>query len=114
MLLELGNTAQQLSISRDVTERTGILYGDYYIQLLRSVKKDWNKIDGTMPQDQEDNLRRYTTFLKWKNNSYAEDVAIFISLILDTGRVQIDQLLVTKVINIKPLALLMRYIIALP
>jgi len=67
-----------------------------------------------MPQDQEDNLRRYTTFLKWKNNSCAEDVAIFVSLMLDAGRVQIDQLSATEVSNIKPLALLMRHIVALP
>jgi hypothetical protein len=114
MLLELGNTAQQLGVSRDVTERTSILYGDYYVRLLRSVKKDWNKIDGTVPQGQEDNLTRYTTFLKWKNNSCAEDVAIFVSLMLDAGRIQIDQLSATEVSNVKPLALLMRHIVALP
>ncbi len=114
ILLAFGNTAQQLGVSRDVTEKTNILYGNYYVQLLRSVKKDWNKIDGTVPQDQEDNLRRYTTFLKWKNNSCAEDVAIFVSLMLDAGRVQIDQLSATEVSNIKPLALLMRHIVALP
>ena len=55
------------------------------MHLLKSVKPDWQKINKTIPQGEQDNTNRYTKFLKWKNNLYTEDVAIFVLIMLDAG-----------------------------
>lgn len=112
-LLILGNQARQIGISRDITEKQHMICENRLVHLLRSVKPDWRNIDGTIPQGEQDNANRYTKFLKWKNNSCAEDAAIFVSIMLDAGRLQIDQLS-SRQVNIKPLALLTRHLVSLP
>jgi len=82
------------------------------MHLLRNVKPDWWKIDGTILQGKQDNTSRYTKFLKWKNNLCTEDIAIFVLIMLDASHLQINQLL-SKQINIKPFALLTQYLVSL-
>jgi hypothetical protein len=70
--------------------------GSHYT-IYRRTEQDWFKIDGTMPQRERDTLSRYTLGPIWKSNSCAIDATIVAAVMLDAGRMQVDQMTVGAV-----------------
>lgn len=59
--------------------------------VFRQIPPDWSKIDGTLPQGSEEMERRYQYGPPYSNSSCAIDCVVFVAVMLDLGRVQIDQ-----------------------
>jgi hypothetical protein len=90
-LLELGNNIQHIS-NRRIGDKPYSYTDSYSINLFRSVRQGWNAVDGVVVQSTQDTEQRYNIFPRWLNNSCAVDVVLFVAIMLDVGRCQIDQI----------------------
>jgi len=59
--------------------------------VLRPVMATWDQLDGTINPSRDDEKQRYRYGPIWSDSSCAVDCAIFVGLMLDVGRIQIDQ-----------------------
>jgi hypothetical protein len=82
--------------------------------VLRSVRRGWHHVDGTMPQGDEDDRRRYTVGTNWHQNSCAADSVILCAIMLDAGRVQIDQISPSRRASLPVPADVLRQLVARP
>lgn len=111
-LLDLGRAAQARGCAAHDAEKFVTVSEDVSAWIFRRTRPDWDRVDGTMPQGQGDTDKRYKTCVKWTGNSCAVDSAIFVGLMLDAGRVQVDQISPHRKAQLPPVAAALRAIVA--
>lgn len=77
---------------RQRTLKTYEFVPQHAVDIFRSIKPRWDKIDGTIFLRQDDQETRYSYGPTWSANSCGVDCTIFCAIVLDVGRIQVDQL----------------------
>ncbi len=113
-LEELGRQARSRGCLRNDTEKVHEMVEGTFVSILRRVGRGWQDIDGRIPRGEEDDAGRYTVGTNWDRNSCAVDSALFCGLMLDAGRIQIDQLAPSSRGKLGEPALILRRIVASP
>lgn len=91
-LRRIGEKARLRGCLQDPSERIVHIYPGCHASLLRSPRQGYNQIDGTVPCTAPDSTSRYLVCTNWNNNSAAVDATLFCGLMLDVGRIQLDQI----------------------
>lgn len=84
------------------------------ILLLPETKKQWDKVDGTIPHGPNDDACRYRAFTNGNLHSAAVDATLFCAIMLDAGRLQIDQISFGQARQLNNPAALLRTIVRTP
>lgn len=87
-----GREARRRGYLRKRTERVYEYAQGLSCRVLRGFKEDWMRVDGTLPQQEDDMVQRYLFGSVWAKNSCAVDCALFCGIMLDAGRMQVDQI----------------------
>lgn len=91
-LRQLGKEAEAIGCLANVSKKELIITPARTEMVTRNIRSGFNRIDGTILSTDEDEAKRYSIMPRWQNNSCAVDVTLFAAIMLNIGRIQIDQL----------------------
>lgn len=90
-LEEIGQLVQDRGYQKKLDQQVYPYADQRFTPIQRPIKPGWNEIDGTLCYDDRGSMKRYTLGPPWSNNSCAVDCALYCAIMLDIGRIQIDQ-----------------------
>ena len=92
ILQQLGLQAEARGYSSTTAEKEYKMTEDTSLLILRQIRETWHYVDGTVPRGDHDDKLRYNMGPRWFKNSCAIDSALFCAIMLDAGRIQVDQI----------------------